>query len=90
MFAKTFIWAALTLSTTVGISSASSSNAYGLASQPRAKPYLQMPMQADGALPHLLSQTGAFTDTRNLQPSEALIPFDINVPFWSDGANKSR
>jgi uncharacterized repeat protein (TIGR03806 family) len=41
-------------------------------------------------MPKLLSQTGAFKDVRTLTPSESLIPYDLNVSFWSDGATKSR
>ncbi len=58
--------------------------------RPHAKAYLLMPEHDGGTLPRLLSQTGAFKDTRTLAPSEGLIPYDINVPFWSDGAAKSR
>ena len=53
-------------------------------------PYLRMPDRADGALPKLLSQTGAFKDTRRLIPADGLIAYDLIVPFWSDGALKSR
>lgn len=63
---------------------------HGLDSRPPAKAYLSMPQRADGALPLLLSQTGAFADTRQLVPAGGLIPYDIIVPFWSDGAEKSR
>ena len=63
---------------------------YGLASRVAAKPYLNMPHRADGKIPLLLSQTGAFRDTRNLVPSDGLIAYDIVVPFWSDGAAKLR
>ncbi|MEY2430247.1 MAG: hypothetical protein QOJ40_3132 [Verrucomicrobiota bacterium] len=63
---------------------------YGLTSHHRAKPYLSMADRAEGAMPALLSQTGAFEDTRNLSPGAALIPYDLVVPFWSDGASKSR
>ena len=49
-----------------------------------------MPAHADGALPRLLSQTGAFADAARLAPASALIPYDIRVPFWSDGAEKTR
>ena len=41
-------------------------------------------------MPRLLSQTGAFKDTADLAPDNALIPYDLIVPFWSDGAEKSR
>ncbi len=40
--------------------------------------------------PPLLSQTGAFTDTAALTPSDALIPYTVNSPLWSDAAVKSR
>ena len=44
----------------------------------------------DGALPRLLSQTGLFKDVARLIPAEDLLPYDVNVPFWSDGATKRR
>jgi uncharacterized repeat protein (TIGR03806 family) len=49
-----------------------------------------MPHLADGKIPVLLSQTGAFRDTRNLVPAAGLISYDLVVPFWSDGASKLR
>ncbi|HXI48608.1 MAG TPA: hypothetical protein VNH39_08470, partial [Steroidobacteraceae bacterium] len=63
---------------------------YGLASRMAAKPYLQMPPRADGKIPLLLSQTGVFSDTAKRIPSKELIPYDLVVAFWSDGADKSR
>jgi uncharacterized repeat protein (TIGR03806 family) len=63
---------------------------YGLASRAAAKPYLQMPPRADGKIPVLLSQTGVFSDTAKRIPSRELIPYDLVVAFWSDGADKSR
>jgi uncharacterized repeat protein (TIGR03806 family) len=62
----------------------------GLNSRRPSKPYLQMPERADGAFPRLLSRTGAFKDTPNLVPDGVMIPYDVIVPFWSDGAAKSR
>jgi uncharacterized repeat protein (TIGR03806 family) len=41
-------------------------------------------------LPELLSETGAFTDLARLTPHPGILPYDINVPFWSDGAEKKR
>jgi len=41
-------------------------------------------------LPKLLSQTGAFTDLEKLSPASALIPYTVNSPLWSDGAEKLR
>ena len=69
---------------------AESQKAYGLTTRPVTKPYLLLPDSASGQFPPLLSQTGAFKDTRNLTPADSLIPYDINVSFWSDGASKSR
>jgi uncharacterized repeat protein (TIGR03806 family) len=63
---------------------------FGLVSRPESKPWLRMPSTADGPFPNLLSQTGAFKDVRALTPSESLVPYDLNVHFWSDGATKSR
>jgi uncharacterized repeat protein (TIGR03806 family) len=63
---------------------------YGLTARNAPNAYLHMPHLASGQFPPLLSQTGAFTDTRNLVPSEGLIPYDLVVAFWSDGAAKER
>ena len=66
------------------------SKACGLDHRPESKAYLFMPPRANGLLPPLLSQTGAFKDTSTLVPDDALIPYDLIVPFWSDGAEKTR
>jgi uncharacterized repeat protein (TIGR03806 family) len=63
---------------------------YGLSTRIVPRAYLRMPERAGGKIPLLLSQTGAFSDMRNLVPSAGLIPYDIVVPFWSDGAAKLR
>jgi len=63
---------------------------YGLDKRVVPDPYLRMPQDISGALPKLLSQTGAFKDTRTLTPADGLIPYEIRVPFWSDGASKLR
>jgi uncharacterized repeat protein (TIGR03806 family) len=49
-----------------------------------------MPSEANGPMPKLLSQTGAFKDVLTLTPIESLIAYDLNVSFWSDSATKSR
>lgn len=41
-------------------------------------------------IPTLLSQTGAFLDTQSFTLDPSFIPYQINVPFWSDHAIKSR
>jgi glucose/arabinose dehydrogenase/mono/diheme cytochrome c family protein len=42
------------------------------------------------ALPATLANTGAFSDLTTLTPSAGIVPYDINVPFWSDNAIKTR
>jgi uncharacterized repeat protein (TIGR03806 family) len=49
-----------------------------------------MPARADGKIPALLSQTGVFSDTAKRIANPGFIPYDLNVAFWSDGADKSR
>jgi uncharacterized repeat protein (TIGR03806 family) len=51
---------------------------------------LRMPANENGGIPKLLSQTGAFRDVATLTPADTLVPYDLNVPFWSDGAEKTR
>jgi uncharacterized repeat protein (TIGR03806 family) len=51
---------------------------------------LQMPANDRGAIPKLLSQTGAFRDVVTLTPENSLVPYDLNVAFWSDSAEKTR
>jgi glucose/arabinose dehydrogenase len=46
---------------------------------------------ATGApLPPTLADTGAFTNLTTLAPAVGIVPYDLNVPFWSDNAIKSR
>ncbi len=47
---------------------------------------------SSGNFPALLSQTGCVdTSTPNQpQPMPGVIPYEVNVPFWSDGAVKER
>jgi uncharacterized repeat protein (TIGR03806 family) len=40
--------------------------------------------------PALLSQIGAFTNLSTLAPSSNLVPYTVNSPLWSDGAEKDR
>jgi uncharacterized repeat protein (TIGR03806 family) len=63
---------------------------FGLAARTATKAYLGMPSAADGEIPPLLSQTGVFSDTPKRIASPGLIPYDLNVAFWSDGADKKR
>lgn len=41
-------------------------------------------------LPPTLADTGAFTDLASLTPNPGIVAYDLNVPFWSDNAIKSR
>lgn len=40
--------------------------------------------------PRKLSETGLFTSTKDLIPDAGLIPYSVNSPLWSDGAEKER
>lgn len=41
-------------------------------------------------IPDLLSQTGCTDPTDVTAPYSGLVPYDLNAPFWSDGAIKDR
>jgi len=43
-----------------------------------------------GQAPGFLSQTGAFADLESLTPAGGCLAYSLNVPFWSDGAEKAR
>jgi len=43
-----------------------------------------------GAAPATLSATGCVNPSNATQPASGLIPYAINVPFWSDNAVKER
>jgi uncharacterized repeat protein (TIGR03806 family) len=40
--------------------------------------------------PKVLSEAGAFADLQSLTTADGLVAYDINAPFWSDGADKGR
>ena len=40
--------------------------------------------------PLTLSATGCFETMSGLEPASGLLPYDVNVPLWSDGAVKER
>ena len=63
---------------------------YGVSSRPTAPPYFNMPPTILGSLPPLLSEVGVFSDTTNMTAANSLIPYNPNVPLWSDGAVKTR
>ena len=45
---------------------------------------------APGVLPAKLSEVGVFANLSDFTPAPGIYPYDINVPFWSDHAEKSR
>jgi len=63
---------------------------YGLTTQGIVPAFFNMPATFDGSLPLLLSQTGVFSNTPSMTPNGGLIPYQPNVPLWSDGALKIR
>jgi len=42
------------------------------------------------AFPRRLSETGLFTSVADNEPVEGMIPYEMNLPFWSDYAVKDR
>ena len=58
--------------------------------RPHARPFLNMPTEETTPAPARLSLTGAFADVRSLTPADGLLPYNVIVPFWSDGAEKRR
>jgi uncharacterized repeat protein (TIGR03806 family) len=40
--------------------------------------------------PQWLSETGLFASMKTKEPAADLIPYEVNAPFWSDNAQKSR
>jgi glucose/arabinose dehydrogenase len=40
--------------------------------------------------PQTLSATGAFADVTTFQPSVGVVPYQVNLPSWTDGAVKTR
>ena len=52
-------------------------------------PARAVPLGTDG-LPARLSETGCFDPTDVTRPLPALLPYTINAPLWSDGADKDR
>jgi uncharacterized repeat protein (TIGR03806 family) len=81
---------ALVLGVTRLASASTHAHAYGILARQTPHAWLHMPPRSDGPVPKLLSQTGAFVDTPNLVPAAGLIPYELVVPFWSDGASKQR
>jgi glucose/arabinose dehydrogenase/mono/diheme cytochrome c family protein len=45
---------------------------------------------APTSFPTKLSETGLFVSVKDHRPDPALIPYSVNAPLWSDGADKER
>jgi len=45
---------------------------------------------APAKFPVLLSETGLFASVKDHRPAPGLIPYSVNAPLWSDGADKER
>ena len=75
---------------TVALTATAATPPYGETVRVAPKAFLDMPRSIEGTLPQRLSQTGAFSDLASLTPSPGLVPYDLIVPFWSDGATKQR
>ncbi len=67
---------------------------YGLSSLAPSPAFFNMPTaippNLPGAVPTLLSMTGVFSNTPDMIPTNGLIPYNPNVPLWSDNAVKTR
>jgi uncharacterized repeat protein (TIGR03806 family) len=48
------------------------------------------PEAASRPFPRKLSETGLFASTKDHRPAKGLIPYSVNAPLWSDGAEKER
>ncbi|HUQ69396.1 MAG TPA: PQQ-dependent sugar dehydrogenase, partial [Planctomycetaceae bacterium] len=48
------------------------------------------PQQETKPFPRKLSETGLFASTKDHIPAKGLIPYSVNAPLWSDGAEKDR
>src|SRR5207245_7624469 len=55
---------------------------YELEPTPTGQPIAKFPTR--------LSETGLFTSVKDYQTDPALIPYSVNAPLWSDGAEKER
>lgn len=48
------------------------------------------PAARNDAFPRRLSETGLFSSTSTLTPSPGVLPYAVNAPMWSDGADAQR
>jgi hypothetical protein len=48
------------------------------------------PLEPPFAFPQRLSETGLYQSVSEHQMAPGVLPYSVNVPFWSDGAHKQR
>jgi uncharacterized repeat protein (TIGR03806 family) len=64
---------------------------YGMTNASGALAFYNMPAAfTGGPIPTLLSQTGVFSNTPAMIPTNGLMPYSPNTPLWSDSALKTR
>src|SRR5258705_3585483 len=74
----------------VSIVSSKAQSHGALRREPNTTLRLPLSLEDPTSLPPTLADTGAFSDLINLTPTAGIVPYDLNVPFWSDGAQKKR
>jgi uncharacterized repeat protein (TIGR03806 family) len=62
----------------------------GFATSARIKRIIYNSTTNGAPIPPTLAAAGVFANLTNLMPHAGIVPYDINVPFWSDHAIKSR
>jgi uncharacterized repeat protein (TIGR03806 family) len=80
----------VTVALDIAAPAAHAADPYGMDKRLVPRAWLNMPQRSNGAIPDVLSKTGAFADTRRLIPSPGLMPYELVEAFWSDGASKQR
>ncbi len=56
----------------------------------RIKRLVRQETGTTNSLPLTLEDTGLFSDPETLNPAAGVLPYEVNVPFWSDYAGKRR
>jgi uncharacterized repeat protein (TIGR03806 family) len=62
----------------------------GFATNAQIKRIIYNSVSSGAPIPPTLAAAGVFANLSNLTPHAGIVPYDINVPFWSDNAIKSR
>lgn len=62
----------------------------GFATSARIKRIIYNSATNGAPIPPTLAAAGVFANLTNLTPHAGIVPYDVNVPFWSDNAIKSR